>query len=119
MRLKSEVWVKAYIRRCTGAGVPAVVVRHGDDDAGAIYIRVNRLDGTSLLFGPSPAGLALAGEDRRWTAHLQADGSSDTEVEAYLAREAEFDPDLWIVEIEARDGAHLLDGWIIDAAVER
>ena len=66
MRLKSEIWVKAYIRRCAGAGLAAAVVRHGDNDAGAIYIRINRLDGTSLLFGPSPAGYSGADEDRRW-----------------------------------------------------
>ena len=38
MRLKSEIWVKAYLRRCTVNGAMAVVVRHGDDDAGAIFI---------------------------------------------------------------------------------
>ena len=57
MRLKAEIWVKAYVRRCAVEGVAAVVVRHGDDDAGAIFIRINRLDGTSLLFGPARRGL--------------------------------------------------------------
>jgi hypothetical protein len=114
MRLRSEIWVKAYIRRCAAAGVAAAVARHGDDDAGAIYIRVNRLDGTSLLFGPSPAGLGLSAEDRRWMPHLTASGNPDQAVESYLAREAAFDPDLWIVEIEARDGAHQLDGWLLE-----
>ena len=47
MRLKAEIWIKAYIRRCAAAGAAAVVVRHGDDDAGAIFIRVSRLDGTT------------------------------------------------------------------------
>jgi hypothetical protein len=111
MRLKADIWVKAYIRRCASAGVSAVVVRHGDDDAGAIFIRVNRLDGTSLLFGPSPAGLTGAEEDRRWMPCLPP-GASDDSVETYLRREREFDPDLWIVEVEARDGAHYLDDWL-------
>jgi hypothetical protein len=113
MRLKSEVWVKAYIRRCAVVGHSAVVVRHGDDDAGAIFIRINRLDGTSLLFGPSPAGLSGAEEDRRWVACLSESGASDEAVETYLRREAEFDSDLWVVEVEARDGAHLLDDWLM------
>jgi hypothetical protein len=113
MRLKSEIWVKAYLRRCAGAGLSSVVVRHGDDDAGAIYIRINRLDGTSVLFGPQPAGFSGAEEDRRWVACLPEGGATDEAVEAYLKREAEFDSDLWIVEVEARDGSHLLDEWLI------
>ena len=114
MRLRAEIWVKAYLRRCAAAGKSAVVVRHGDDDAGAIYIRVNRLDGTSLLFGPSPAGLGIVAEDRRWTPRLSPAGNPDAEVDALLEREARFDPDLWIVEIETRNGEHHLDGWISD-----
>ena len=66
MRLRAEFWVKAYIRRCAVEGASAVVVRHGDDDAGAIFIKVDRLDGTCLVFGPAPAGLDGADSDRRW-----------------------------------------------------
>ena len=64
MRLKSEIWVKAYLRRCQHEGATAVLVRRGDTDAGAIYIKVSRLDGTAALFGPAPAGLEGAREDR-------------------------------------------------------
>lgn len=113
MRLKSEIWVKAYVRRCLGAGVPAVVVRHGDDDAGAIFIRINRLDGTSLLYGPAPAGFAIAAEDRQWVPCLSPDGEPDAKVDAHLEREANFDSDLWIVEIEDRVGRHHLDDWLV------
>ena len=65
---KSEIWVKAYLRRCQGEGLAAVLVRRGDADAGAIYIKVSRLDGTAGLYGPAPAGLAEAREERRWQA---------------------------------------------------
>src|SRR5262245_32148338 len=113
MRLKSEVWVKAYIRRCSSAGLMAAVLRHGDDDAGAIYIRINRLDGTSLLFGPSPAGFTGADEDRRWVSCLREIVSPDAAVDTYLARQTEFDSDLWIVEVESREGSHLLEDWLM------
>lgn len=112
MRLKSEIWVKAYMRRCASAGCQAYVVRHGDDDAGAIYIRINRLDGTSLLFGPAPAGLDGLETERRWTPCLGQEGSEDAVVESFLERETRYDPDVWIVEVESRDGAHHLDGWL-------
>lgn len=114
MRLKSEIWVKAYVRRLASGGRQAFVVRHGDDDAGAIYIRVNRLDGTSLLYGPAPASLDGAETDRRWTPFFKGMPRPDGEIEALLERESRTDPDLWIVEVEARDGAHGLEGWLSD-----
>ncbi|MGE0024721.1 MAG: DUF1491 family protein [Hyphomicrobium sp.] len=114
MRLKSEIWVKAYVRRSASAGRQAYVVRHGDDDAGAIYIRINRLDGTSLLYGPAPASLSGLETDRRWVAHFKGEARADAEVDGMLEREARTDPDLWIVEVEARDGAHGLEGWLTD-----
>jgi len=114
MRLKSEIWVKAYVRRTASGGHQAYIVRHGDDDAGAIYIRINRLDGTSLLFGPAPASLDVMQTDRRWVGAFNGAARSDIEVDAYLEREARTDPDLWIVEVEARDGAHGLEGWLAD-----
>jgi hypothetical protein len=109
MRLKSEIWVKAYLRRCAGEGVPGVVARRGDADAGVVYIKVSRLDGTAALFGPAAAGFA-DGADRRWS--LMVETAADADIEARLAREANLDPDLWVVEIEDRQGRHFLDGWL-------
>ena len=88
MRLKAGIWIKAYIRRLAGEGVMAVVVRHGDDDAGAIFVRVNRLDGTSLLFGPAPAGLDEAQSDRPMMPVLGGRAVTDDEVDAFLERHA-------------------------------
>lgn len=116
MRLKAGIWIKAYIRRLAGEGVVAVVVRHGDDDAGAIFVRVNRLDGTSVLFGPAPAGLDEAQSDRPMMPVLGGRAVADDEADAFLERQRSFDPDLWIVEVEARDGRHFLDDWIIGPA---
>ena len=116
MRLRAEFWVKGYIRRCIGEGSSAVVVRHGDDDAGAIFIKINRLDGTCLLFAPAPAGLSGAESDRRWVAVLNADGISESEADRLLAREADFDRDLWLVEVEDRNGRHFLDDDLVDSA---
>ena len=71
MRVKSEIWVSAYLRRCQAAGVPAVVARRGDEAAGAIFICVDRLDGTVTLYGPAPAGVEGSETERRWVSCLQ------------------------------------------------
>jgi hypothetical protein len=115
MRLKSEIWVKAYLRRCHSEGTDAVLVRRGDEDAGAIYIKVSRLDGTAALYGPAPAGLEEAREERRWQACLAVASAPESEADAYLARQAEFDPDIWIVTVEDRQGRHFLDDWLAGA----
>jgi hypothetical protein len=110
MRLKSDIWVKAYIRRCFAEGIPAMVVRRGDADAGVVYIKVSLLDGTAMLFGPAAAGFDRAEGDRRWS--LAAATSPDADIEARLAREFRLDPDLWLIEVEDRQGRHFLDDWL-------
>src|SRR5262245_37827519 len=108
MRLKSEIWVKAYLRRCQVHGVAAVVVRRGDDDAGAIYVCINRLDRTVTLYGPAPAGLEGGDTERRWVKCLPAGFIAEEEATSYLARQIKFDGDIWIVEIEDKAGRHFL-----------
>ena len=111
MRLKSALWVAAYVRRCHVEGVFAAVRRRGAEEAGAIFVRISRLDGTSDLFGPAPQSAveATPGVDRRFSASLAQQPAPDADVEAYLGRELKFDPDIWIVEIEDRGGRNFLD----------
>jgi len=115
MRLKSEIWVKAYLRRCQYEGAPAVLVRRGDADAGAIYVKVSRLDGTAKLFGPAPAGLDDAREQRHWQPCLPGEQAKESEADAYLQRQIEFDPDIWIVAVDDSAGRHFLDDWLSNA----
>jgi hypothetical protein len=113
MRLKSEIWVKAYLRRCRSDGADAVLVHRGDEDAGAIYIKVSRLDGTATVFGPAPAGLDSAREDRLWQLCLKGGSVAEGEADAFLQRELGFDADIWIVAVEDRAGRHFLDDWLV------
>ncbi len=112
MRLKAQIWVSAYIKICAANELMAAVVRHGDDDAGTIFVRINRLDGTSHLFVPAPAGLSGNEVDRTWQGAFDGEVQLDRDVEDYLAREIKIDSDLWIVEVESRTGRHHLDGWL-------
>jgi hypothetical protein len=111
MRLKSDLWVAAYLRRCHVEGIFAVVRRRGAEEAGAIFVRVSRLDGTSDLFGPAPQSTFTAEQNaaRVFTPSLATQSAPDADVDAYLARQVKFDPDLWIVETEDRAGRHFLD----------
>ena len=111
MRLKSGIWVAAYLRRRHIDGTFAVVRRRGAEEAGAVFVRISRLDGTSDLFGPAPQSALddTRGADRTFSPSLAAQPAPDAAVETYLAREIKFDPDVWIVEVEDRNGRNFLD----------
>jgi hypothetical protein len=111
MRLKSAIWVAAYIRRCHVEGAFAAVRRRGAEEAGAIFIKLNRLDGTAELFGPAPQSVfeeAMPSE-RSFSRCLGEAPVPDQKIEERLVREIRFDPDAWIIEVEDRTGRHFLD----------
>jgi hypothetical protein len=111
MRLKSAIWVSAYLRRCFVEGVFGAVRRRGAEDAGAIFIKVSRLDGTADLYGPAPQAVFENAQpaERAFSPCLKSLPVPEADIESYLARQIRFDPDLWIVEIEDRVGRHFLD----------
>ncbi|HYA74859.1 MAG TPA: DUF1491 family protein [Roseiarcus sp.] len=110
MRLRSDVWVAAYLRRVAVEGAVAVLRRRGAAEAGAIYVKIDRLDGRAALFEPAPQSeFGERGVERLWSrAHKQEWVEPDF-VEARMAREIAFDPDLWLVEVEDREGRCWLD----------
>ncbi len=108
-RLKSGMWVSAYLRRLAHEGVNAVVVRHGADDAGSVFVKVARLDGSADLYGPAPQAAFEAGEaafDRLF--ECLAARAPEAEIDRRLATETRFDPDLWSLEVEDRAGRSFL-----------
>ena len=112
MRLKSSIWVSAYLRRCSVEGAFAVVRRRGAEEAGAVFIKISRPDRTAILYGPASqtAFDEAQPSDRMFTAMLGARApASDADVEARLVREIRFDPDVWIIEVEDRAGRNFLD----------
>ena len=111
MRLKSGIFVSALLRRANGAGAFAAVRRRGAEEAGAVFVIVATLDGKAALYGPALPSLDGAPEDAgvRLFTPLVPPGSPESEAEARMAREARYDSDLWLVEIEDRAGRCFLD----------
>lgn len=106
-RLRSDFWVSAYIRRCNVEGVEAVLRKRGAADAGAVFVKVDRLDGTASLYGPAPQ-LFLDDSGERLFSVVLVD-ATPLDVEERMTREQKFDPDLWLVEVDDRAGRHFLD----------
>lgn len=102
-RLTSDFWVRAYLTRLRLAAIPAFITAHGDATAGAMLVKVATLDGQARAFQRS---FDLMADTRIWVVLAQGDEAA---VDAAIARQRSFDPDLWVIEIEDKAGRHLLD----------
>lgn len=100
MRIRSDIYVSALIRRVFGLGGFAAVEHKGADAAGAIFIRQRFRDGLESLFTPAPQNFFSDEDDgsRKFETRF-ARVEPDTVREA-LERELRFDSDLWLVELE-------------------
>jgi len=107
VRLKSAIYVQAVIRRCEAAGAAAYLVRRGSEEAGAVFLKINRLDGTCTVLSP-----ARRGEERVWMRPLGESGDEGRAAE-YFAKQLRIDPDIWILEIEDRLGRAFVDEPIV------
>ena len=104
-RLPTKVWVDGLVRRAQVAGASAFILQSGDEARGDVLLKVARLDGTAIAYAPS---MNLEGDRIFLNLQVQGIGPEEVGVDAYLRRAAERDRDLWIVEIEDRDGRHFL-----------
>jgi|GEM_PF-63838 hypothetical protein len=100
-RLKADIWVKALIRRAEVNGASAMVVRKGDLTSGTVLVKVNTLDGEAEIFSPARDGDGAL----IW---LSKGRQPEPDADAYIEKQRRFDPDIWVVEIEDREGRHFL-----------
>ncbi len=103
MRLTAEIWVSAYLTRLRQVEIPAFVVKRGDATAGAALIKLNTLDGNACCFQRS---FDLMTGERKWIVLVEGD---EALVDQSVAKQCGFDPDLWVIEVEDKQGRHLLD----------
>jgi hypothetical protein len=103
-RLTADFWVAAYLARLRAAAIPVYITARGDATAGAVAVKLATLDGRAALwrrmFDPMT-------DSRTWTCLTEG---PEADIDAALGRERARDPDLWVIEVEDRQGRHLLDG---------
>ena len=102
-RLTADFWVRAYLARLEQAGIPAFVTAKGDATAGAVLVKVASLDGQAKAYQRS---FDLMSESRVWVVLIDAD---EPAVDAAIVRQRRFDSDLWVIELEDRQGRSLLE----------
>jgi len=100
MRVTTDLWVSALVRRVFGAGGFAAVVKRGATEAGAVFVLSRGRMGEVALYGPAPqTSYDSAKPDERFFTLLDS-GDDGSPFDARLEREKKFDPDIWVVEIE-------------------
>jgi len=100
MRVTTDFWASALIRRVFGEGGFAAVMRRGATEAGAAFVIVRDRLGLVTLYGPAAQAVYDPGrpEERRFTELLT--GVEQDAVDARLAKESRFDSDIWVIEVE-------------------
>lgn len=99
--LKASIWVAAIIRRAEVEGAFAALSKKGDEDAGAVLVKVCTLDGNAVLYRP----IRNMDGDRIW---LPQGPDREFEIDQAIAKRTKTDPDIWVVEIEDKQGRHFL-----------
>lgn len=127
MRLHSHIWVSAFIKKVNIHGASAVLIRRGEATAGAIYIKISRLNQTAQLYSPAPLFMIEEQShqinqtndiDRCWLSEFGNAPISEFEIDAFLKKQAEYDADIWVIEIEDPEGRHFLDEQLIDTNLD-
>jgi hypothetical protein len=107
-RLKTGLYVRALIRHAEIGGASAYVVRRGADEAGALILKLAKPDGNVTVLTRATRGHG----ERVWIKPL-GDSTDDATAAKYFEKQVRFDPDLWIIEIEDRQGRAFVDEPIV------
>ncbi|WP_240232876.1 DUF1491 family protein [Devosia lacusdianchii] len=98
--LRTDIWCSAFVRRHNDLGNMCVVARRGDLIAGQVFVEVDHLDGTISLFTPAP--MASRKDDADLVFQRRFARAEPAKVRERIAREIDFDPDLWVISLDLR-----------------
>lgn len=100
-RIRADLWCAAFVRRHNDLGEACVVARKGDPIAGQVWVELDHLDGTVTLFAPAP-GILQTDPSLDRIFQPRVDKGTPTQVRERVQKEAEFDPDFWLLSVETR-----------------
>lgn len=105
-RLPTDVWVMAHVRRCNAEGRPVVVARKGEAKGGTLLLKINQYEAGCRVLSQARDLDGKLG----WLPAFKGALVPEDQADDYISRAVSRDPDLWVVEIEDRDGKHPFEG---------
>jgi hypothetical protein len=109
-RLKTQIWVQGFIRRLIANDFLSFVLKSGDKDAGAVFIKVNRFENGCLVY--SQVTDSVGGF--HWLPSLGGKWELEDKVDQYIQRQLKYDKDLWVIEVEDPRANFEIDGSILE-----
>ena len=109
MGLSTGLWVSAQVRICDRNFIPATIVRRGDPDAGTVLLKLNRFEAGVTVYTQA----STMSDEPAWSRGTGAQPVTEPEADAYIARQVQYDPDVWVLEIEDRKGQYKMDGKVV------
>ena len=110
IELKSEILINAGIRASERNLTNAYVTKRGDTEAGAIFVKINTLDGYAKLFRRNLKYDFINENDViEWINLYPEKKIQNIEIDKRITKEMEIDSDCWIVEIEDKEGRNPFD----------
>lgn len=105
-RIKTSIWIEAHTRTCFAADMPAYVLARGDADRGGILLKIDKFSAGVSLYEKT---MDFDG-NKVW--RCVDSGKKTAEIDEKIAKKRDFDPDLWVLEIE-----DLRDSYVFDAPI--
>lgn len=100
VRLTADLWVHAHISVLRARNIPAYVIKRGDTTSGAVLVRINLLNGYSSLYEQAHNLDGVQGWRTIYT------NQEDNTVDTMITKQLSYDPDMWVLEIEDKQGRH-------------
>jgi hypothetical protein len=99
--IPAHLWVSALLRRADLAGAFPAVLYRGDEERGDVLLKVITERGRARLYAPAfnPDGP---------TEFERLKPETEAEVDEFIRRRRSADRDLWVIEIDDREGRHFL-----------
>lgn len=106
--LPTALYVEAHLRRLTLEGTPYYVVHKGAYAAGTVMVKLNLLDGTYRLIQQQRDIYGTLG----WMTLRGGQADNEAETDAFIRRSVDRDPDVWVIEVDDRQGKNPFEGRI-------
>jgi hypothetical protein len=99
MAINSEIVVKALIKTANKNFIDAYLIKRGDINAGEIFLKLNNLEGYSMLYSYRKSKMK-----NPWEVYGSKSWQIESDINKKIDKIIKVDTDVWVIEIEDKEG---------------